>query len=176
MMIKVHFHIYTYAQHCSIYLYANFHMLIHGFIKNSIPSWFYVGRFFPIYIVYCPKSGINSSIYFPLVFPPPPQNNLKNYWNKQKVSLLSDQIFQDGWEAAGKCLTNAWFVHCLKATKIFHHCSISKFFPLIVLSIDGILSEMPKSKSRCCVIEQTWVLSWQQFFFFWSLCDPEHNT
>lgn len=92
-----------------------------------------------ILYIHCLRSRIKSSIYFllALYFLEPVAKLVgMTSWNdkKKKNTLLFDQIFQAGWEEVWKWLTNAWFVHCLKATEIFHHCSISIPAPHIPLN------------------------------------------
>lgn len=85
-------------------------------------------------------------------------NNLQNYWNNKKKYFVVWPDFPS-WVGGGrKWLTHAYFVHCFKATEIFHPCFISNFSPH-TLSMGGIHSEMPKhNKSVWCRVEWACVL------------------
>lgn len=139
--------------------------LIHGFKKSF--SLFYVCSF--ILSLYCILPQIKNQMFYlnsTCLFSP--QNNMQDYWNKQRINLVSDQILKDGWEEVGKWLTNAWFVHCLKATEIFHHYSISNFFPLYPSQWMEFIQKCRKVTSQHGIVEQAWVLD-ANIRFYWSL-------
>lgn len=83
------------ANHITVFEHLHADLHICGFIKSLFP--YFMSVFPPIYIVYCLRSGIKSSIYFlfALYFL---ELLVKLLEQQQKNTLLFDQILQAGWE------------------------------------------------------------------------------
>lgn len=115
-----------------------------------------------MYTEYCLRSWTKSSIYFLFVL-----YFLEQFAKllEQKNTLLTDQISQAGWEAVGKWLTNARFVHCLKATEIFHHSSISNFVPSYPSEWMEFFQKCQNVTSQCGLVEQAWMLGLNSRFY-----------
>lgn len=118
---------------------------------------YFICIFPPIYTVYCFRSETKSPIYFLFVlfFL---TTICRITGTTKRNTLLSDQIFQAGWEE----VENGWLMHTLfivsKPQKSFIPV-LFPIFPLISLSMGGIHSEMPKhNKSVWCRVEWACVL------------------
>lgn len=66
---------------------------------------------------------------------------IKSYWNKRKYFIVSPKFLS--WVGKGKRLTNVWFVHCLKATKMSQHSSLSSAHSNSLFN-GGIHAKIPK--------------------------------